>query len=170
MIILLGWRKSISGFPSGRAEPRWGEQALAAPPALPFPRLLGPARAPRGRQPGAVSLLCWLGRGANSPPGPPTCCRAAVLSWGWMLSAPAATSAAQGCSRGSLLRGRWSSCAASATGTMRRGVLPLQRLPPQHRSRRCYTSSEHGRCMAAHRAMLCGLSTPALRAPGGHGC
>lgn len=49
----MGWRKSISGFPSGRAEPRWGEQALAAPPVLPFPQLLparaaGPAHAPGG--------------------------------------------------------------------------------------------------------------------------
>lgn len=103
MIILLGWRKSISGFPSGRAEPRWGEQALAAPPVLPFPQLLparaaGPAHAPGG----GSWARSHRDQGQTAPLTPDVLqSRVVVVSWGWMLSA-----AAQGCSRGSFLGGR----------------------------------------------------------------
>lgn len=94
MIILLGWRKSISGFPSGRAEPRWGEQALAAPPRAPLPPAAPcpgcqPLSCPRGRQLGTVSP----GPGSNSPPGPPR--RAAEPGCGGVMGLDALSSSGQ---------------------------------------------------------------------------
>lgn len=57
--------------------------------------------------PGEAAGCGLTGTGIKQPPWPPDVLqsRVVVVSWGWKLSAAAASPAAQGCNRGSLLGG-----------------------------------------------------------------